>query len=70
MEYDYVGDVSWVLVDVKNECKAEMSAAPDVAAALDKMLRIKKPWMMDAYEGYISYQTRGVVKGTEDGVII
>ena len=35
----------------------------DVAAALDKMLRIKKLWMKDAYDGYISDQTRGVVKG-------
>ena len=62
MEYPYIGDMLAYLMS-KMTAKQRMEAAPDVAKALNKMLRLKEPWMIRAYDGYISDQTRGVVKG-------
>eukprot|EP00941_MAST-03F_sp_MAST-3F-sp1_P001229 g1229.t1 len=62
MEYQYFGDVLGYLMS-KMSALQRMEAAPDVAAALNKMERLKEPWMIKARSGYLSDQTRGVVKG-------
>lgn len=62
LEYDYIRDVlGWLMSKLSVEQR--IKAAPDVAAALDKMLEIREPWMVESHAGWIADQSRGVVKG-------